>query len=378
MIPQVRFVRWTGKKPNKKGELPIVYQIVVEGKPIPKSSGYMATEEEWKDGQFSSKASNYDLKNQSLNNWKNKVERELLLLYNTGTPLTYKTVHQLIHGKGSGKDFFEFCLEQLNNTDPLEGYVYKPSTKRVHESCVLKLKSFRSRINCNDIDKEFLKSFQAYCAKKAKGNTVWKDMKFLRTMVHAAHKKKFIKENPFDDYKFPRYVNPDVVYLNLEELNAFWNEVSSDKLHPTEKLCGLYFLRQCYSGLRISDNKRLAPENISSSFITLTMVKTGKTVKVPIKNQLQKIIELIGNSKLMMADQNFNDYIRIVAARAGIHKRISSKVGRHTLGYLCAKYKVAPHITQAILGHSKIETTMIYYHLEEDIISEEMEKFNVA
>lgn len=375
MIPSVRFVRWTGKKPNSKGELPIMLQIVTHKKPIPKATGYKATVEEFSNGEFTSKASNYSLKNIALSNLKNKIEKELLLLYNTGITLTYETVHQVIHGKERSKDFFQFCLDRINNTDPQEGYIYKKPTKTGYYSEVMKLKSFQSEIRCAEIDRDFLKRYQAFCGT---GNTVWKHMKFLRTIVIAAVDKKYIADNPFKGYKFPKYVNPDVVYLNLEELNSFWQVVAKGKLNPTERLCGLYFLRQCYSGLRISDNKRLAKEHISNNFITLTMTKTGRKVRVPVKNQLQNIIDLIANAKLMISDIHFNQYIRQIATEAGIEKRISSKVGRHTLGYLCAKYKIAPHITQAILGHAKIETTMIYYHLEDDVISEEMEKFNVA
>jgi integrase/recombinase XerD len=373
MIPEVHVVRWTGKKPNKNGELPIKYQVCIEGKAIPKASGWMAKAAEWDATreQFTGKVSNSDIKNITLRNEKHRIERDLLLKYNQVGRLNFQMVHDIVHGSGKSLDFFAYCETYIKAN-------YQGGTLTHYLSDLRKLKGFRASLSCADIDPVFLKDYEAYCREQGNGpNTVWKAAKFLRTMVKSAVPK-LIPVDPYKEYKMPRYKNPKVVYLDLEELEAFWQTVATASLNETTRLCGLYFLRQCYSSLRVGDNLALRVGNINKGWIVLTTQKTGKEVRVPIRNKLQDVVDLIGSSVLMVSQVHYNRSIKEIANLADIKKHVTSHTGRHTFGYLCAKHKIPPHITQKIMGHSKIETTMIYYHLEDAVIADEMDKFDAA
>lgn len=372
MLPQITISRWTGKKANAKGQLPVVFQTSVKGRKIIKSSGMLATADEWDGAGFKKSVSNAQLKNQSLHEKKVKYEREILLLSMNGH-ITYDSVKNIFFGKLETRDFFSFARARIDEKN------YEPSTRKSYGIELDKIKEYASALSLTDITPQFLERYEQYLRGKGnKQNTVWKAMKFIKTMVLDALKAKHLADNPFDIYKGVKFRNPEKSYLNLKEIGDFMEVVTTAELHPAVRLAGLYFLRQCYSGLRISDNMKMDRKNIANGWIILQAKKTKKPVKVPIKNPLLQVLDLIGNERLIITDQVYNRHLKDLAGLAGIDKKVTSHTGRHTLGYLCAHYNVPPHITMRVMGHAKIETTMIYYHLEDETVSREMDKFNVA
>lgn len=372
MLPQITITRWTGKKENAKGQLPIVFQVSVKGKKIIKSSGQLATEAEWDGAGFKKSVSNASLKNLQLQERRTKYEREILLL-SMRTAVTYENVKAIFFGNSEQADFCDFAAGRIRDKH------YEPSTRKSYLIELEKLKTFRQELSLTDISPAFLERYEQHLRGLGNGNnTVWKAMKFLKTMLIDATKAKLIVDNPFKTYGGVKYKNPDKVYLTVKELEEFWKVIKEVELHPTVRLAGLYFLRQCYSGLRISDNMNMDKDHVANGWIVLPTKKTKKTVKVPIKNKLRDVLDLIGNQRLIITEKVYRDHIKNLAALAGIEKKVTPHTGRHTLGYLCAHYNVPPHITMRVMGHSKMETTMIYYHLEDAEVSREMDKFNVA
>ena len=72
------------------------------------------------------------------------------------------------------------------------------------------------------------------------------------------------------------------------------------------------------------------------------------------------------------SNQYFNRTLKEVAARAGIQKKVTSHVARHTFATHLAS-KVPLHILKSILQHSKIETTMIYLHLSNKLVNDALD-----
>jgi site-specific recombinase XerD len=71
-------------------------------------------------------------------------------------------------------------------------------------------------------------------------------------------------------------------------------------------------------------------------------------------------------------NQYFNRILKLLAARAGINKVITSHVARHTFATHLAS-KIPLPILKSILQHSKIETTMIYLHLSNKIVNDALD-----
>lgn len=72
-------------------------------------------------------------------------------------------------------------------------------------------------------------------------------------------------------------------------------------------------------------------------------------------------------------ERPYNEALRSLSAWVGIEKHLTSHVGRHTFAtnYLLAGGKVER--LSRMLGHSDLQTTMIYVHLVEDYLDADME-----
>ena len=72
------------------------------------------------------------------------------------------------------------------------------------------------------------------------------------------------------------------------------------------------------------------------------------------------------------SNQYFNRALKQLATMAGIQKKVTSHVARHTFATHLAS-KVPIHILKAILQHSKIETTMVYLHLSSKLVNDALD-----
>jgi integrase len=78
-----------------------------------------------------------------------------------------------------------------------------------------------------------------------------------------------------------------------------------------------------WTGLRISDFLKLKKEDYNDGFIQNNSFKTGIPVIIPIHPDVQQVInKRDGNLPRPISDQNFNDFIKIVAKEVGITQMI--------------------------------------------------------
>ncbi|MCX6268216.1 MAG: site-specific integrase [Bacteroidetes bacterium] len=144
-----------------------------------------------------------------------------------------------------------------------------------------------------------------------------------------------------------------------------------------------YFLFTCYTGLRYQDLKDLRFSNIveigGKLSIRLFMHKTKDEVIFNLTSQACKLLpeRFADNQKVfnVNSDQVTNRYIKELLIPAKIEKRISMHCARHTFATLAASAGIPPATVQKILGHRQLSTTMIYYHIVDQVKSEAMVTF---
>jgi site-specific recombinase XerD len=127
------------------------------------------------------------------------------------------------------------------------------------------------------------------------------------------------------------------------------------------------FLFSCFTGLRFSDVTKLKAENIIENFVVFTAEKTGKFQRVPINKTAQKFINPGPIFNEIYTNEYFNRELKNIAKICGIRKVLSFHVSRHTFAtnFLVCGGRVE-HL-QKLLGHYKIEETMIYVHIVENL-----------
>lgn len=195
------------------------------------------------------------------------------------------------------------------------------------------------------LTQEIISGYDRYLLEKKKlsDNTHGKRMKQLRW---------FLKTLDFDVDKIKiRSSKKTIVSLTLEELTKLENVDASGRVEH-QKAKDL-FLLGCYTGLRVSDLKRLNHTNTRNGLITLKLLKNNKDVKIPIIADCERILARYDYRAPKLSEQALNECIKEVCKAAGITERISidSTKGGQRISKMVPKHQV---ITSHIAGKTFI------------------------
>ena len=226
------------------------------------------------------------------------------------------------------------------------------------------------------IDKNYCQGFVEYMktavnannGQQLSVNTQWGYMKKLETVINSAISDEITDNNPFKQIKpenKPKKLMTEVCYLTIEEVNSL---VNTPCLFPNIKNG---FLFSCFSGLRFSDVKgltweKLQKDNSGNMFINYVQKKTEKQEYLPISKSAVKYLPERGEAKDTDSVFKFpgggyvNSQLRQWAFMAGVKKKVTFHVSRHTNATLLLSLEVPIETVSKILGHSDIKTTQIY------------------
>lgn len=303
-------------------------------------------------------------------------EAELLVALNTGQKINRES----IKGKAAPKSFFDFARATAKKVKNKKG---ETGTDPLVEKELNRLEVFGGKgILLTDLDVTFLREYNDHEKDREMAqNTRNTTFKFLRRVITMASAEKLIRENPFDAFDIPEYVQGDTVYLVEEEKQALFGlfkKLSDGPLYNTL----VHFLCACYSGFRHSDwgfdpyakihegFLRLRPHKRSTGFVVLPIGPTLSQI-------LDRVKRLRDHGVRPFANQTCNDHLKALFIMAevelngrkqqGIQKEGTTHVGRHSFGYQCASLGIPKSTTAELMGIS-VQTVEVYYHLSGDNI----------
>jgi len=224
-------------------------------------------------------------------------------------------------------NYIEQSKTRLN---PKTGEIISPRTIQNYTTTLKRLQEFETlqgvRLRTKEINLDFHKKFTTFL--KVEG-------KYSNTLVekYISQIKGFVKEAKVSGYEisteieskkftFKREETLDT-YLNLEEINKIFNLdlKEKEKEYLTDARDLLIF--GVWSGLRVSDLKRVNEFNISENRIKiLATEKTKATVEIPIHPQLKEVLKRRGNVLPVITEQNFNKNIKTICELADINEII--------------------------------------------------------
>lgn len=151
------------------------------------------------------------------------------------------------------------------------------------------------------------------------------------------------------------------------------------------------FYVECRTGLRISDLLQIRRSCFDGKYIRLRMQKTRRIVSVPASKGVRQILERYsartggdrfifpflnslpeGASRfetsraMVSATSRINVQIKRLARQAGIEKKVSTHVARHTFATQLLSKGASVYEVKELLGHQDIRVTQVYTHLMED------------
>jgi integrase/recombinase XerD len=253
--------------------------------------------------------------------------------------------------------------------------------------------------------------------------TAANNMKVIRTMFKMAIRNGDFPElyYPFKDYKIREkdrklttrdFLEIEEIYELEKLLHAYYppskensREVTPEEwetreknriITPSEYRVLRRFLTACYTGLRFRDTIALdrkyhvfarhvrqknSDEKLYRYYIELNMHKTEAPVMIPL---IDKAVALIqpelreGKVFEKISNQKCNKYLKSIQQKAGIEKKLTFHVARHSFATIAFEYDIHERVVQAVLGHENRKYTEIYAHLTKRRVFLEMEKLNNA
>ena len=295
------------------------------------------------------------------------------------------------------RSFVQYMRKKMN--DRYRRKKIAEGTWKSHQNSLIWLQKYRKDISFAELTPKFVESFEQFLAGQqnrrnntGKGldpNTIANIMKYLKAYINIAINKDRIPIiNPFpaSDVKTNQNV-PEVEYLNPEDVRAMMGYYTTD-LPIGDKISIVRFLIACILGLRISDILKISESNVEEwkkakrlAFHPKKQVKTKKlkTIYLPLDEMaifyLEDYIQLLRKARQeekRISEAYSRKTLRKVAGQMGIKRDINYHTGRHTFAtnYLRAGGKLTN--LQQILGHSNINTTMIYAHIVDADKEEEL------
>ncbi|GHT43655.1 tyrosine recombinase [Bacteroidia bacterium] len=219
----------------------------------------------------------------------------------------------------------------------------------------------------SEIDPEYCENFIARLrAEGLSPNTIYGYTERLNYVLKKAAKGDEIRKNPFDtidDEDLPKKQKAVVNYLTKEEV---------DMLIATPCTCNnvkLAFLFSCFTGLRKSDVRSLTLNDIQNDpngnqVISKRIKKTDNWEYLPLEKEAKEIIEkqtpATGNIFPLKSDVHTGTVLKQWVLSAGITKKVTFHVSRHTSATLALSTGAALTTIQKNLGHVDYSSTLIY------------------
>ncbi len=254
-------------------------------------------------------------------------------------------------------------------------------TLNTYLSHISKIRQFRPNLDTNAIDERFLEDYVKFMQnRKNKEGTMYRSLAVLRKFVNMLRKNGVMKNSPFENYRMPRVRNRRD-YLEIDELRALYDGYFKKmrKMTYAESEAMRAFLFSCFTGLRYADLKNLCSEDIKSGKIHKWTQKTGQMVYIPIPRQALSLVDLTGCGPVLHVVNNstFNKNLRSAAHKIGFSRRLHTHLARHTFATSCISLGIPIEVVSKMLGHSALQTTLIYANYADAAIDRVMSKFEV-
>jgi len=310
--------------------------------------------------------------------------------------VTAQAIKSKVEGDEEGKTLMYLIKYHYEH----QGSLLAKGTIKNYYSTERFLKEFLKRKKMTDIqlialDFKFITEFAVYLRKKepdrsqrpCTNNTVMKHLERLQKLTGIAMKFGWITVDPFLNHQ-RHMIKKDRECLDMDEVSALWSlEIENHQIMLVKEM----FLFSCYTGLSYNEISRLTNDYIrreadGSLWIEMVRQKTLNTSElkfhVPLLPESLGLIEKYEHSTASLSkgtifaspsNQYMNRCLKIIARLAGINKRLTFHIARHTFATtLTLENGVSIESVAHMLGHSNTRTTQIYSKVKKKKVAAEM------
>lgn len=195
--------------------------------------------------------------------------------------------------------------------------------------------------------------------------------------------KDLVRKSPMTHFAWKREPSHSV-FLSRSEISMLARCPLSD---PKLMCVRDSYLFACLTGLSFSDLRSLSLMELvtisDKTWIYRSRKKTKRPFEVPLLPPASALIDKYADRdhpstpifSQLPNNNKSNQAIRLIAAKAGITKRLTFHTARHTFATLALSEGVSMESVSKMLGHASISTTAIYARITNTKVAREMAEF---
>ncbi len=375
------------KKPNKDGLYPLAIRITKNRRSTYQYVGHYIELEEWDEKNIRVRKSHPNSKglNSLLSQKLSEANKALITLQSDYKDASANQIKKEIYASNNNSTFFELAQEHLDDLER-SSKLNRLSTDKAWIGFVLKFHKSK-QLSFQEINERFLKKLTINLkAKQSLSETsIMNILVLIRLLYNRAIKQKIANKElyPFGSDKV-RIKFPDTtkVGLNISEIRKIESleNLTNREIHARN----IWLYSFNFAGMRISDVLRTRWSDIYDNRFHYRMGKNSKLLSLKIPNKINSILSQYENDKrnaddfvfpeLKLADLNnakdvynkiktanrkFNMRLKVIATKAGIDKKLTMHIARHSFGNIAGD-SIHPLMLQKLYRHSDLKTTLNY------------------
>ena len=225
-------------------------------------------------------------------------------------PNTVKRMYERIHSQSEVQTIIEGINEMISKyRNELSESTIKNYDNNLRHNITAYNELKKKDHKLLDLNKNFELDYKDYLIDQGKAkSTIDNQVKYLKSLC-AKLKELDIEVNPAV-FTFKRSKsNKSIFYLSEIELDRLRVSTPSSKSLQEQKDV---FVLQCYTGLRVSDLRRVNLDTISEdrSMIIMRATKTDEAIKLPILPEAEEILSKYDYKLPFISDQKYNKAIK--------------------------------------------------------------------
>jgi Site-specific recombinase XerD len=245
-----------------------------------------------------------------------------------------------------------------------------------HHSLITRLEEFEKIRLFSDFTYENIVEFDGFLRKTIKSQpTLYKRHFALKRIIKEAIKRKICEYNPYDYFEIKKGKSKTPVFLEENEIELMKNFVPlNEKLQHVKDI----FLFQSFTGMAYIDMTKFDKSKLvvvgGKTVIRSNRSKTDESFITLLLPEAEQVLKKYDYQLPVMSNQKYNDYLKLLAAGAGIKKTLTTHTARHTFAtYLLNKDVPIESVSKA-MGHSNIKMTEHYAKMLGRKVVRDMEK----
>lgn len=211
----------------------------------------------------------------------------------------------------------------------------------------------------NQLNHRLLDDYKSWLLKSGlKQNTCWMYFSKLTAAINEAVKEGIIDRNPAS-YITIQQQDTERAYLDLADIGKL--QETDCRLSEVKRA----FLFSCFTGLRLSDIKKLTWKNVSDDHIALIQEKTKSMATNKLLPQAKELLGARGSDSdpvfNLMSNTTTSKVLKKWIEDAGINKAITFHSARHSFAMLgLVEGNIDIYTLKGLMGHSNIGATQTY------------------